>query len=102
MSYKKDIIIIHHIPVDGLTRQRADNMIYDYMKAFETGDFYQEYFLPYRDGNPQKVIIETINLKNNIKKRKILKKLNKIENILLKWINPKKYNRLQKLKNILK
>lgn len=101
MDNKKDLIIIHHIPVDGLTRQNMHETISGYRKAFYTGDFFQEYFLPYTEGNPKKVIIEIINLKDN-KTTKVIKKLNEIDENIMKHFEYDKWLRLKKLRNILK
>ena len=99
-DYKKDIIIIYHIPVDGYTRQQAQEQVYAFMEACRTGDFYREYFLPYTGGKEQKVKIEIINLKDN-KTENIEIKLDKIDDILMKYFEPDKWKRKSKFERII-
>lgn len=99
-EYKKDIIMIYHIPVDGLTRQQAQTQIYEIRKELKTGDFYREIFLPktYSGG---KVDIEVINLKDN-KTEHVEIKLEELNDRLMKLFEPDKWKRKIKLKKILK
>jgi hypothetical protein len=43
-NYKKDIIIVYHIPVDDLTRQQSHDKLHDMVKYYTTGEFFREYF----------------------------------------------------------
>jgi len=99
--YKKDIIIVYHIPVDGLTRQQAEEQIYESGKILFTGDFYKEYFLPYTGGDEKIIKIEIINLKGQ-KTEKIELKIDELNETIMKYFDYKKWLRLKKLRNVLK
>lgn len=99
-DYKKDIIMIYHIPVDGLTRQKSEHQLYEFMQLYKTGDFYREYFFPKSDGI-RKVDIEIINLKGQ-KTENIQLKFEQLEDTMQKYFEPKRWNRKSKLKRILK
>jgi len=119
MDYKKDIIMVYHIPVDGLTRQQAEQQLRDIMKTWTTGDFYREYFFPYSTSDEDKslfkkicnlfkndvyekrVKIEIINLKDN-KTEHIEIKLEELDDRLMKYIEHDKWLRKKKLENICK
>jgi hypothetical protein len=100
-DYKKDIIMVYHIPVDDLSRQRAEEQIYQFSENFTTNDFYREYFLPYTGGEEKIVKIEIINLKG-IKTEKIDIKLDEIDERLMKYFEHDKWLRLKKLQKIIK
>lgn len=99
-DYKKDIMMVYHIPVDGLSQQRAEQIMYDFMKLYKTGDFYREMFIPYTGGNEQIVKIEVIDLKNN-KTADVRVKLEEIDDNLMKYFEPDRWTRKQKLGRIL-
>ena len=98
----KHIIMIYHIPVDGLTRQNAEQELYEFQLEFQNDEFQAVWVFPYTDGNPRKVIIETIDLKNTTNSKTVEKSLEDIQLKFLKLYEPKKYLRIQKLKRILK
>ena len=100
MDYKKDIIMVYHIPVDGLTRQQAEQQLRDIMKTWTTGDFYREMFIPKTDSG-RKVDIEVINLKDN-RTEHIEIKLGDLDDSLMKYFEHDKWLRKKKLENICK
>jgi len=99
-DYKKDIIMVYHIPVDGLTRQNAEEQIYEFGEFFKTGDFYREYFLPKRDDNG-KIDIEIINLRGQ-KTENIRVKFEELEDTMMKYYDNIQWQRKHKLKRVLK
>lgn len=99
-DYKKDIIIIYHIPVDGLTRQHAEEKVYEMSNYYKTGDFYREYFLPKHDSGG-KIDIDFINLKGQ-KTENIQIKFEELEDTLMKYFEKDKWLRKQKLERIIK
>jgi len=102
-DYKKDIIMVYHVPVNGLSRQQAEEQLHKFMKSFTTSDFYREYFLPYEsaNGKDKKIKIEIINLKGN-KTENVEIKIEELDDRLMKYFEKDKWLRKQKLKNILK
>jgi hypothetical protein len=66
-------------------------------KKYYTGDFYREYFFPQKS---DKIDIEIINL-NNKKTKHILSKIDKLDDNLQKYFEPKRWLLKRKLKNIL-
>ena len=97
-DYKKDIILVYHIPVDGLSRQQAEQQIYDIMKTWTIGDFYKELFIP-KINSGGKVDIEVINLKGN-KIEHIELNLEKLDDSLMKYFEHDKWLRKNKLNRI--
>jgi len=99
-DYKKDMIMVYHIPVDGYTRQQSEVILKDFMDGFTTNDFYREYFFP-KTNSGGKIDIEILNLKNQ-KTQNISIKLEELEDIMMKHYDKPKWERKMKLKNILK
>jgi len=99
-DYKKDIILVYHIPVDGLSTQRAQEQMYEIMKNFETGEFFRELFLPKKDSGG-KIEIEIINLKGQ-KTEHIQVKIEDLDDRLMKYFEPEKWKRKSKLERIIK
>ena len=97
-DYKKDIILVYHIPVDGLTRQHAQEQIYELSEYLKTGEFFREYFFPKRDSGG-KVDIEIINLKVN-KTEHVEIKIEELDDRLMKYFEPEKRRRKEKLTRI--
>ena len=98
-DYKKDIIMVYHIPVDGLSRQRSTMIIREFMEQFHTGDFYQELFLP-KTNSGGKIDIEIINLKGQ-KTEHVKVKLEELQDLLMKYFEKDKWLRKQKLSKII-
>ena len=99
-DYKKDLIMVYHIPIDGMTRQKAEVILYNFMQNYQTGEFYREYFLP-KTNCGGKIDIEIINLKGQ-KTENVKVKFNELENLMMKYFEPERWKRIHKLKRILK
>jgi hypothetical protein len=99
-DYKKDIIMVYHIPVDGLTRQQAQEMIAEFHQYFYTGEFFREMFLPKTDSGG-KIEIEVINLKGH-KTENIQIKIEELDDRLMKYFEKDKWLRKSKIERILK
>jgi len=118
-DYKKDIIMVYHIPIDDLSPQHAHERLYEFMNLFKTGDFYREYFFPYTTSDEdkslfkkicnlfknnvyeKKVKIEIINLKDN-KTENIEIKIEELDDRFMKYFEKDKWLRKKKLEKICK
>lgn len=99
-NYKKDIIMVYHIPVDGLTRQQTHELLTEFMEYTSTGEFFREFFFPKRDSGG-KIEIEIINLKGN-KTEHVQLKIEQLDDKLMKYFEPDKWKRKSKLERVLK
>ena len=118
-DYKKDLIMIYHIPVDNLSPKHMHQKLYEFMEVFKTDDFYREYFFPYTtseedksffkkicnifktDVYEKKIKIEIINLKDN-KTEHIQIKLDELDDRLMKYFEKDKWLRKKKLQRLCK
>jgi len=97
----KNIIMIYHIPIDNLTRQQTNEVLTDAYDQLLDENFYKVFVFPYVGGKPKKAIIETIDLNNTINNKIIEKQLDKLIDTQLKYFEPEKWKRVNKLKNLI-
>jgi len=102
----KNIILIYHIPIHiNSSNEIVDKKMRTYNDIFtkHIDDFYDIYVLPnmISTDEPQKIIIDTIDLKNTKNNISVKKSLEEINNQLLKIYDYNQWVRSQKLKTIL-
>jgi hypothetical protein len=85
MNTKEELIIIYHVPVDGMPKQKAMQSLVSLIEAYKSDDFFKQYFCPYKGGNLQKIIIETINIKDS-KTEKVESLLENLDNTLEEFL----------------
>jgi len=98
----KNIIMIYHIPVDNLSRAASEELLSDAIQLTKDDNFYNVLILPYTGGDIKKIIIETIDLKNTINNKQEKINLETLLDNQMKYFEPLKWNRLHKLKKLIK
>lgn len=102
MNNFKNIIMVYHIPIDGLSRQSTVEQLYEYYKILQDDKYQDVFVFPYTDGTPKKIIIETIDLNNTINNKTVESSLEDIKMKFMKLYEPERWLRIKKLERLLK